>query len=345
MRTIISLSFAVLALTQTTSAQPAAPDDKEEGFTSLFNGKDFSGWRFSDNSPTAENWKVADGVIKLSGGGKPHLASQWDYDDFDVRFEWRAMRPNYNSGFYIRSGRNVGSNQINLAKGSEGGLVGGKIDGAKPVPDLQKKPMEWNEWRVLAVGDKITFWCNGKLAWEGSNFQAKRGFLGFQAEGAPIEFRNIRIKPIGFEPATVGRKAKEDGGKKDDALVFPAGKDSEPITSAPVGDYIFRTEWRVDKGSIARFWPRSSGNGQAIVFGDVPTGSGAVVDGKVLKKNDYPLGQWNYLEVKVAGDKATVWLNGSVVSESPVSKEPAAVAFEVTAGSLELRMPRIKVAK
>ena len=173
---------------------------KESGFTSLFNGKDFTGWRFSggkdDGAAEAPNWKVKDGVISLSGSGSPHLATEKEYADFELRFEWRALRDKYNSGLFLRSGRDVRANQINLAKGGEGNFINGKVKGAKAVPDLQKPAGEWNEWRVLVKGDKITFWCNGKLAWEATEFKTKKGYIGLQAEGAPIEFRRLRIREI-----------------------------------------------------------------------------------------------------------------------------------------------------
>ena len=146
--------------------------DKDAGFVSMFNGKDFTGWRFeSQESPPKElpdNWSVADGLIKLSGGGKPNLGSAKAYADFEMKFEWRAVKDKYNSGFFIRSGEKVGANQLNLAKGSEGAFINGKLTGAMPVPKLQKPAGEWNEWRVLVVGEKVKFWCNGELAWVGA---------------------------------------------------------------------------------------------------------------------------------------------------------------------------------
>lgn len=175
-------------------------EEKAEGFVAMFNGQDLTGWRFDAGpSPPVElpaNWKVEEGLIKVTGGGKPHLASAADYGDFEMRFEWRGMRDKYNSGFFLRSGKQVGANQINLAKGSEGAFIGGKVQGAKAVPDLQKAPGEWNEWRVRVVGDKLTFWCNGKLAWEATGLTPARGYIGLQAEGAPLEFRNLRIREI-----------------------------------------------------------------------------------------------------------------------------------------------------
>jgi hypothetical protein len=113
-----------------------------------------------------------------------------------MRFEWRAKQKNYNSGFYIRSGKNLGSNQLNLAKGNEGKVISGKIEGAKSAADLQKPAEEWNAWSIIAQGDKATFWCNGQLAWEGTGLAPAKGYIGFQAEGAAMEFRNLRIREL-----------------------------------------------------------------------------------------------------------------------------------------------------
>jgi hypothetical protein len=194
------VSVVLLTIIPTAGAADGlTEEEKQAGFVSLFNGKDLTHWRFGEESPPAmmpANWKVEEGVIKVTGGGSPHLASTKEYGDFEFRFEWRAMSPKYNSGLFIRSGKQVRANQINLASGSEGNFIGGKLAGAKPVPSLQKPAGEWNDWRVRCVGDKVTFHCNSELAWEGTGLAAKSGYLGLQAEGAPLEFRNLRILEI-----------------------------------------------------------------------------------------------------------------------------------------------------
>ncbi|WP_254507643.1 3-keto-disaccharide hydrolase [Anatilimnocola floriformis] len=181
------------------AADELSDQEKKDGYVSLFNGQDLTNWRFDEESPPTklpENWKVEEGVIKVTGGGSPHLASAKEYVDFEFRFEWRGMKPKYNSGLFIRSGKKVGAHQINLASGGEGNFLNGKLTGGKPVPMLQKPAGEWNEWQVRCVGDKVTFHCNGQLAWEGTGLAAKSGYLGLQAEGAPLEFRKLRILEI-----------------------------------------------------------------------------------------------------------------------------------------------------
>jgi Domain of Unknown Function (DUF1080) len=341
MRHIGIVLFAILAIASPGRAQKLSPEEKNEGFVSLFNGQDFSGWRLSDNSAKADNWKVQDGVIKLSGGSKPHLGSQWEFDDFDVRFEWRAMvAKGYNSGFYVRSGRAVGTNQINLAQGTEGGFIGGKIKGAKTVPELQKKPMEWNDWRVVGKGDKLTFWCNGKLAWEGTELPQKRGYFGLQAEGAPIEFRNIRIKELGYDSVLNNLGANDAGLKiEDDTAVVSMGMKSYTLIPDVTGDFTFRTEWKCDKGANAQIYFNSG----SMPIGDLKNGSGGYA-GKIKKNADYPVGDWNYLEIKFAKGKASVWLNGNLVNEDVDIGPCKTVTFTVVSGTVQLRAPRVRFA-
>ena len=171
----------------------------DDGFTSLFNERDFDGWRFSGQKAgdaRPENWKVKDGVISLSGGAKPHLVTVKAFTDFEMKFEWRALKDKFNSGFYIRCKPDTGNNQVRVDKGFEGAFLGGKIVGAKAVPEMQRAIGEWNAWRVLVKGDKVTLWCNGKLAWEGSGLVPDSGHIGLQAEGAPLEFRNLQLREL-----------------------------------------------------------------------------------------------------------------------------------------------------
>jgi hypothetical protein len=180
-----------IVLPSVASAQPISEAEKREGFESLFNGRDFSGWRF--NSGTGDNWEITDGALVLKGGSD-HVASAKEYGDFILRFDWRAERERYDSGLYVRSGKKVGANQIQLGQGGEGSLGG--VQGAKAVPKMHKPPGQWNSWEVTCVGDKIKLVVNGELAWEATGFKPDRGYLGIQAEGHRLEFRNFRIKEL-----------------------------------------------------------------------------------------------------------------------------------------------------
>lgn len=272
MKRLFWIFLALLAFTGPVQAQTVGDDEVKEGFVSLFNGKDWSGWQFGGGHALPEkvpaNWTIKDGLIHLTGGGAPHLGTQWDYDDFEFRLEWRAVNPkgNYNSGVYVRSGRKVNANQLNLAKGGEAGPVGMKIKGAKAVPELQKPQGEWNEWKIRCVGDKLTLWCNDKLAFEATEFKDVKGYLGLQAEGAAMQFKNLRVKEIGWDALNLGGAWKDfdDSGWKRDGDTLVSG--DKPISSAKdeYRDYVFRFEWKGKDASPGRIRIRGEKDGYGV---------------------------------------------------------------------------------
>jgi hypothetical protein len=321
------------------SAQGLSEEEAKDGFISLINGKDFSGWRFSGTIPNKDktakpkpftsaldvfpdNWKAGNGMIQLLKGGNPNLASQWDFDDFDVRLQWRAHKKTYNSGFYVRSGKAVGANQINLNQPAVGELIntGPALKGkGKGVPDLHKEGGngEWNDWRVLAVGDQISFWVNGKPAWEVDGFAPARGYLGFQAEGT-IDFRNLRIKEIGYQVFRELKDFKGDGWSVKEGILTGTGKLSTPRSYQ---SYTLRLEYR-GKGSLAL--------GDTILsFEDAD-----------LKPLLLPEGQFNYLQVRVADGKASLWLNTQDLKKE--LKVGAGTIAVVPEEGLEIRHFRIR---
>ncbi len=326
------LSLAILSLPCCTPPVFAqlADAERKDGFHELFNGRNFDGFRFSGKIPkdAAEppNWKVADGLVKLSGGGSPHLATQWEYDDFDARFEWKALKKGYNGGFFVRSGRQVNAHQINLAQNSCGNLMSGAKGGAG-VPDLQKPPGEWNEWRLLAAGDKLTFWCNGKQAWEVVGFKAPRGYLGWQAEGAALDFRNFRVKEIGFQPFPFANPKNWD--KNDDG--FTGDSKAGPLDSADkFGACTLRCEYKL------------SAKGKATV---VARGLKLNLHGDDLAKAAHPAKEWNFLEVVVRRSEADVWLNGTTTKRALNGDANRPLAFNVEDGTLQVRNARVRPVK
>lgn len=87
LRTTLLTAGLMLAATVLIAADNAPP----EGFMSLFNGKDLSGWKV----PEGDNghWKVVDGVIdydaKSEAKGDKNLWSEKNYKDFVLRLDWR----------------------------------------------------------------------------------------------------------------------------------------------------------------------------------------------------------------------------------------------------------------
>jgi hypothetical protein len=208
---------AVVSADSQADSQPVA--EPAGDFVSLFNGRDFAGWRFSDASALPKDppaaWRIESGTIIGAGDATAILASQWEYGDFELVFEWRAANEDFDADFYLHAGRLLDADPIRIAKGREGGpqendrgegqynagpggLIGGGGNNRKPVPDLQKPVGQWNEWRIVANGSTLSLFCNGKVAWRCEDHVPRTGYVGFRVFKGPMEFRNLRIREAGF---------------------------------------------------------------------------------------------------------------------------------------------------
>src|SRR5689334_23058862 len=73
-----------------------ATDEKDDGFTSLFNGKDLTGWKFklpkADADPSA-TFKVKDGVLVITGKPNGYLYTEKSFKNYVFRYDWRYVKP------------------------------------------------------------------------------------------------------------------------------------------------------------------------------------------------------------------------------------------------------------
>lgn len=174
--------------------------DDKDGWVSLFNGKDLTGWQMHPNpNPEIKNlvpkkadgkvvafegmvkgktiplWRVEDGKI-IGGGPASHLFSDRDdYTDFHYRVEAK-INDKGNSGQYFRTALGPGfptgyEAQINATHSDPvktGSLYPDPRTTLKNYRDkitvLDKaphKPDEWFTQEVIAIGPKITIIVNG----------------------------------------------------------------------------------------------------------------------------------------------------------------------------------------
>ena len=227
MKKTILLTTALLGLTASLTFA-----DKEDGWTSLFNGKDLSGWTQLNGTAT---YVVEDGgVIRgktAEGSPNSFLCSDKTYGDFELEFEVK-VDDGLNSGVQIRSktkdqdtgeGKNdkagrVYGPQVEIEAGpGEAGYIYGEATGLKWLSEAPKdkankghehfKNGEWNKFRVVAKGNHIQTWVNdtqvANLTHDGIYEMNPEGFIGLQVHGikkdtGPFEvrWRNIRLKEL-----------------------------------------------------------------------------------------------------------------------------------------------------
>jgi hypothetical protein len=177
-------------------------DEAPEGFVSLFNGKDLSGWKV----PTGDeiHWKVTDGVIDhdglAEGTGERSLWTDRPYRDFVLRIDWRLKtEPGFrwsvpllapdgsnkkdasgnvikeeiddvDSGIYLR-GNDKSQVNIWMWPAGSGEVWGYRTDSRMP-PEVRaattpKKKAdrprgEWNTFEITLKGDRLWVKLNGE---------------------------------------------------------------------------------------------------------------------------------------------------------------------------------------
>lgn len=163
----------------------------------LFNGKNLDGWTVLKCEA-----EVKDGNMFIKSGNGL-VQSEKKYKNFVLEYEWKALgEDKWDSGVYFRynevpKGRPWPKRyQANLLKGKEGDVGG--IKGASSKGLL--KDREWNKFKLIVKGTKISLTINEKEAWKGEGLEdLEAGFIAVQAEvpgGGQHLFRNIFITEL-----------------------------------------------------------------------------------------------------------------------------------------------------
>jgi hypothetical protein len=65
-----------------------------------------------------------------------------------------------------------------------------------PRKNLSKGVGEWNHYYVRAINGEVRLWVNGEEVSGGTNCEPRTGYLCLESEGAPVEFKNLRIREL-----------------------------------------------------------------------------------------------------------------------------------------------------
>ena len=190
MKLIPAIRHLLLAFATATTCV-FADDAPPAGFTALFNGKDLAGWRGGDTfdhrallaMPEAEraakiaewtktmteHWRAEGGELINDGKGA-YATTEKEYGDFELLVEYKTV-PLADSGIYLRGVPQVqiwdstetAKFNIGADKGS-GGLWNNSAGapGKDPLVKADKAFGEWNKFRIVMVGSRVSVWLNEK---------------------------------------------------------------------------------------------------------------------------------------------------------------------------------------
>ena len=230
--------MAVLAIVAAV-LQTAGSASAEEGFRSLFNGKDFSGWVPINTAPST--WSIQDGMLVCSGKPIGELRTDRMYQNFIMELEWRHMKPRGNAGVFVWAdditARGVpfhrgievqvlenayGNTRSHTTHGDIFPIHGAKmtpINGrggsrAFPTEERSNPSPQWNHYRIVCQDGDISLAVNGKVVTQGKNCSPRKGYICIESEGGIVHYRNMRIKELPDTPVEPQHVAVADRGFK-----------------------------------------------------------------------------------------------------------------------------------
>lgn len=179
----------------------------------LFDGKTLSGWTFVSKNAD-ENaraiWSATNGVIECAGKPNGYARTRQRYKDYHLHAEWRWPDGPGNSGIFLHLNggdkvwplcleAQLQSGNAGEVRFNGGARLSGKPPTFKSLPrraESSEKPVgEWNNCDIVCRSNIVSVRVNGVLQNEVSGASVSSGAIGLQAEGRPVQFRNIWIEP------------------------------------------------------------------------------------------------------------------------------------------------------
>jgi HEAT repeat protein len=216
-----------------------------EGFVSLFNGKDLSGWKGLVANPIArskmspdslsykqkkadgsafKDWYAKDGELIFSGHGD-NLCTVKQYGDFEMYVDWKIQKDG-DAGIYLRGTPQVqiwDTSRVSVgAQVGSGGLYNNQKNPSKPSKVADNAVGEWNTFHITMVGDRVSVDLNGENVvdnvvlenyWDRNLPIFAKEQLELQAHGNQIHYRDIYVRELPRQEFTLPEAEKNDDFK------------------------------------------------------------------------------------------------------------------------------------
>ena len=170
----------------------AAEFKPEPGFISLFNGKDLTGWCYSESDKFDGKKAASDARFSANNGvlivhpktpreAKKIWTTRQFPKDFVLKLQFRA-EVNADSGIFIRGPQLQCRDYL--------------VAGPEPYKNLKKyRPQDWNDIEIVVKNGVAHCTCNGELLTDALKVPAT-GAIGFEADRGQMEYRRIQIKEL-----------------------------------------------------------------------------------------------------------------------------------------------------
>jgi hypothetical protein len=342
---LLAVALALPGAARAAAPNTLTPDEIAEGWILLFDGESLFGWRPENKA----DWRAGDGAISATEGDEGLLRTTGQWGNYVLKVDFR-IAPGGNSGVFLRTPPVVTdvkhkAYEVNIA-GADNAFPTGSLvqrQKAEPVPDTP----DWHAMEITADASRFVVRVDGKQVLDYTDpTPLGRGYIGLQFRSGKVEFRNVKLKPLGMKSLFNGRDLagwKTYPEMKSIFSVTPGGeihvKDGrgQLETADQYGDFTMQLEVFVNgkalnSGVFYRCIPGEVMNGyecqihNAFKDGDrtkpVDCGTGGIFrrqDARRVVPDDF---QWFSKTIHVDGPHVAVWVNGYQVSDWTDRRKP-----------------------
>jgi len=196
-----------------------AQANTEEGWTALFSGKDFEGWKFHLGKEGADNngtFTIKEGILICSGSPAGYMYTEKSYSNYTLQCEFAFKRPDGladdsqfrgNSGCLIHIGEKNAlgvwprsievqgmHRQLGLILPIPRNVKCGRTFDSEALAKVLDPVGQFHAMEIEVQGGEMVISINGTVVSTVSDCELTKGPIGFQSEGAETRWKNIRIR-------------------------------------------------------------------------------------------------------------------------------------------------------
>ncbi len=327
-------------------ANTLTPDELSAGWILLFDGETLFGWE----PETQADWKAKDGVIQVDAGEAGLLCTTTEFGDYELRVDFRSP-PKTNSGIFLRTSRTpkdpaIDCYELNIADAGTSEFPTGSFVGRQKAKPGEYDTDGWQTYHVKAEAGHFRVSLDGQEVLDYTDPKPiLRGPIGLQLNSGPVEFRNIKLRPLGLVSLFNGQDLtgwnvlpdhKSEFQVVDETINVKNGNGALE-SEAQFADFVLQVEIysageHLNSGIFFRsipgeFWQGYESQIQnGFKDGDrtkpLDCGTGGFYrrqDARLVMPNDF---EWFSKTLIVNGNRMATWVNGYPVCDWSDTREP-----------------------
>ncbi len=322
-------------------------EEASEGWIRLFDGNTLFGWEIAG----AANWRVEDGSIVVDSGAQCLLCTSVPWQDYVLTLEFKAGAET-NSGVFLRTPLEpddpaIDCYEVNIAPDDNPFPTASVVKRQKV--DESEAAQGFGTWRTMTMqleGNHLQVSVDDKLVCDYTDsIGLSAGRIGLQHNSGRVEFRNIRLRPLGLKTLldadlSMWKKYPEMPGEfsvTEEGWLHVQGGRTQLESNESYGNFVLLAESKLPKAEM------NSGIFFRCIPGDEMMGyecqlSNEMKDGNPLAPADCGSGgifrrqdarvvagepdQWATLLLVAHNEMMSAWVNGVQVSNWFDDRQP-----------------------